>query len=411
MKRNQIFPWVVVGLLLTPVNRVEAQEPQNTRQEWLGYLDRVSRPVLFNLANDELKEKMPVTVAVTNKGGEHGKEVAYLEAFARTLSGIAPWLNGEGGSPEEIVLRNQYREWALKGISNAIDPAANDYLKWSGFQPLVDASFFALALVRCPWLWENCDADTRQKIVTALQSSRPTIPEYSNWLLFSGMIEAFFCKYDLPYDAVRIEYGLREFFHHWYIGDGMFSDGPDYVLDYYNSYVIQPYLLQILEATREKEDFYDTCMPQLNKISVRYAELQERTINIDGTFPAFGRSIVYRGGAFQHLADMALHQKLPESLSPEQVRCALTSVIRRTLDPETTFTEDGWLNIGLSGHQPGIADYYSNTGSLYLCTAIFLPLGLDPDDSFWSKPDAPWTAQKIWNGMDVTPDHSLTNGH
>ena len=129
-----------------------------------------------------------------------------LEAFARTLSGISSWRNSDGGSPEDIALRNQYREWALQGSANAGDPDANDYMLWRGYQPLVDASFFALALIRCPWLWENLKEDVQQNIVSALQETKSTIPVYSNWILFTGMIEAFFCKYDLAwggYDACK----------------------------------------------------------------------------------------------------------------------------------------------------------------------------------------------------------------
>ncbi len=398
---------LIIIFLVLLSNKLDAQTVSNTRQDWLKYLDKVSRPVLFNLANNDLKIKLPIKLSTGNKGTIHGNDVAYLEAFARTLSGIAPWLNSEAGDLEEIKLRNQYRAWALKGISNAVNPKAKDYMKWDGPQPLVDASFFALALIRCPWLWGNSNVETKKNIVLALKATRTTIPHYNNWVLFTGMIEAFFCKYDLPYDAVRIEYGLREYFEHWYIGDGMFADGQYFVLDYYNSYVIQPYLFEILEATKNKEEFFDKYMSKLEKISARYTEIQERSINPDGTFPVIGRSIVYRGAAFQHLALMALHQKLPKILSPEQVRCGLTSVIKRTLNPANTFTSDGWLNMGLSGFQPSIADTYSNTGSLYLCTSIFLPLGLSPEGAFWKNPDQPWTAKKIWEGTDVAPDHSL----
>jgi len=61
------------------------------------------------------------------------------------------------------------------------------------------------------------------------------------------MIEAFFCKYDLGYDPVRIEYAVREFSQHWYTGDGMYSDGMTFHFDYYNSIVIHPNLSTILE--------------------------------------------------------------------------------------------------------------------------------------------------------------------
>jgi hypothetical protein len=385
----------------------EAQEQVNPRDQWLYYLDKVARPVMSNIAVDNLKVQMPVVLSETCDNPGQRKQAAYLEAFARTLCGITPWLNGEGGSAKEIALRKQYRQWALQGIANAVDPGKNVYLLWSGYQPLVDASFFALALIRCPWLWENMNQDVRNNVVAALKNSRSIVPVYSNWILFPGMVEAFFCKYDLPYDALRIEYGIRKFAEHWYVGDGLFSDGTHFVLDYYNSYAIQPYLTNILDAVGAKNDSFNWFLPELEKITARYTELQERSINTDGSFPVYGRSIVYRGGAFHHLADMAWRHKLPGSLRPAQVRGALTAVIKKTLDAPGTFTKDGWLNIGLSGQQPGLADFYITTGSLYLCTVIFLPLGLPADDPFWTDPNTPWTAKKVWDGMDLEADHSL----
>ncbi|GAC1426633.1 MAG: DUF2264 domain-containing protein [Chitinophagaceae bacterium] len=379
----------------------------NDRLTWLHYLDKLARPVLSNIANNTLKEKLPLVLSEKVDNAALRTKAAYLEAFGRVMTGIAPWLNLEGGPGEEVSLRNQYREWALKGIANAVNPAAKDYLTWNGSQPLVDASFLALALVRCPWLWEHLTGTTRKQVVAAFTLIRHTTPGYNNWILFSGMIEAFFCKYDLQYDALRIEYGIREFAQHWYVGDGLFSDGMQYHWDYYNSYVIQPYLANILAIVREKGKLYDWFAPKLNRINKRYAVIQERMINTDGSFPVTGRSIVYRSGAFHHLADMALRKQLPEALPPAQVRSALTAVIKKTLGAPATFTKDGWLAIGLYGNQPGLADSYINTGSLYLCSAILLPLGLPETDEFWSAPAMPWTAVKVWSGQDFPADHAL----
>jgi len=147
--------------------------------------------------------------------------------------------------------------------------------------------------------------------------------------------------------------------------------------------------------------------PKLERINKRYAVLQERMINTDGSFPVTGRSIVYRGGAFHHLADMALRKKLPDALPPAQVRSALTAVIKKTFESPATFTKDGWLQIGLYGSQPGLADVYINTGSLYLCSVILLPLGLPETDEFWTAPALPWTAVKVWSGQDMPADHAL----
>ncbi|MEO5682489.1 MAG: DUF2264 domain-containing protein [Chitinophagaceae bacterium] len=403
---------VVVCLLLTAtVSRSHAQKSNNVaasdRTTWLYYLDKLAGPVLSNLAADKLKEKLPVVLSEKIDNRELRTKAAYLEAFGRVMTGIAPWLNLEGGSNEEVVLRNKYRALALKAIANATNPAAKDYLTWNGGQPLVDASFLALALVRCPWLWEHLDEATRKQVVTAFTLTRNMVPGYNNWILFSGMIEAFFCKYNIPYDALRIEYGIREFAQHWYVGDGLFSDGQQYHWDYYNSYVIQPYLANILAAVKAGGKSYEWFAPKLDKINKRYAVLQERMINTDGSFPVTGRSIVYRGGAFHHLADMALRKQLPETLPAAQVRAALTAVIKKTFEAPTTFTKDGWLQIGLYGNQPGLADVYINTGSLYLCSTILLPLGLPETDEFWSAPPLPWTAVKVWSGQDFPADHAL----
>lgn len=393
--------------LLQNANAQNKKTVVNERIIWLGYLDKVARPLLSNLANDKLKENMPIVLSGNIDNKESRSQVAYLEGFGRTLSGIGPWLNLEGGSKDEVALRNQYRNWSLKALANSVNPSAKDYMKWNGGQPLVDASFLALGLIRCPWLWENSSEAVKQQVITAFKTTRETIPVYSNWILFTGMIEAFFCNYGLEYDAVRIEYAIREFSQHWYIGDGMFSDGMDFHLDYYNSYVIQPYLATIVEVMGKKNKQYNWFVPKLNKITARYAEIQERLINSDGSFPIIGRSIVYRGAAFHHLADMALKKQLPSSLPAEQIRPALTAVIQKTLSSATTFNKDGWLSIGLSGVQPGLADFYITTGSLYLCSTIFLPLGLPETDPFWSAAAKPWTSVKAWSGQEAPADHAL----
>ncbi|GAA4335303.1 DUF2264 domain-containing protein [Flaviaesturariibacter amylovorans] len=407
MDRTRKKTCLLLPALLCFLSLAAQKKEEPDRKLWLHYMDRIARPVLANLAAGTLKEKMPVVLPANVDNAASRTRASYLEAFGRTLSGIAPWLNGEGGSPEEQALREQYRAWAIKAVARAVDTSSKDYLAWSGGQPLVDASFFALGLVRCPWLWNHLADSTRAQVVVALRRTRGTVPVYSNWILFSSMIEAFFCKYGYEYDKVRIEFGIREFAQHWYVGDGMFSDGMNFAFDYYNSYVIQPYLVNILAALEDKGATYAWFAPQLEKITRRYAELQERMISADGSFPVTGRSITYRGGAFHHLADMSLRKKLPASLSPAQVRCALTAVLKKTMAASQTFTAEGWLNIGLSGRQPDLAERYINTGSVYLCMNLFLPLGLPETDEFWASPARPWTAIKAWSGEQLPADHAL----
>jgi len=141
----------------------------------------------------------------------------------------------------------------------------------------------------------------------------------------------------------------------------------------------------------------------------RYAAVLERMISPEGTFPALGRSIAYRFGALQLLAQMALRRDLPEGVTPAQVRGALTAVIRRQSEAPNTFDKDGWLTIGFCGHQPGIGERYISTGSLYLCAVGLLPLGLPPSDAFWSAPAADWTSKRAWSGQPFPIDKALSD--
>lgn len=397
---KKIFSFIAINFIFCA-----ALFAQNDRQFWLNTMDKLAKPVLSNLAQDKLKEVMPVTLSKRIDNPAIRTRVAYLEAFARLLSGIAPWLNSESGDVSELAMRKQYRQWVVKGMSNAVNPAAKDYMNFTEGQSLVDASYLAYSFLRCPWLWNNIDTTTKRQVVDALRLTRKIKPVFSNWLLFSGMIEAFFCKYDYDWDPMRIDFCVRQF-EQWYVGDGVYSDGVSYHWDYYNSYVIHPYLTTITDVVNEKNGTYKSISIKLKERSERYAIIQERLINTDGTYPATGRSIVYRGAVFQHLADMAWRNKLPQSLHPAQVRCALTAVIKKTMESPSTF-KDGWLTIGVYGSQPDLADFYNNTGSLYICANILLPLGLPDTDPFWSAPAEKWTSQKIWSGENVAGDHFL----
>ena len=71
------------------------------------------------------------------------------------------------------------------------------------------------------------------------------------------------------------------------------------------------------------------------------------------------------------------------------------------------FNEKGWLRIGFYGHQPSIAESYISTGSSYLCSAAWLPLGLPETDPFWHAPADALDIKEDLVGEPVGPDHAL----
>jgi hypothetical protein len=368
-----------------------ALPPRQDRTFWLQQVEVVSGPVLSALKEGALRRKMPIEAA---PGQAQARAVGtHLEALGRLLSGLAPWLELEpstGESQKESALRNHYRDCALAGITSALDPSSPDTMHFGeSSQTLVDSSFLALALLRAPkQLLQKIDAKTQQRLADALITQRKVQPPFNNWLLFAAMNEALLFTLNQPWDRMRVDYALREL-QSWYLGDGTYSDGPHFHWDFYNSFVIQPYLLQLMDTVGDQSPAWTAMRKPIHENAQRYAAIQERLIAPDGSWPAIGRSITYRCGAFHLLADAVRRNILPEGLPPPQARCALSAAIERSLTPAGTFSTDGWLQIGLAGHQPGLGETYISTGSLYLCSAVFLPLGLPPADPFWSHPLGP----------------------
>jgi hypothetical protein len=376
------------------------------RSYWVDKLCKITGPVLNSLATQQLKSTMPVECV---KGTEDDRrKVTHLEAFGRSLVGLAPWLELGADISEEGKLRKKFIELARASIKNAVDPSSKDFLNFKeGRQPLVDTAFFAHALLRAPkQLWEKLDRETQQQVLNALRSSRVIEPYQSNWLLFASMVEAALLKFSGDYDSKRLLFGLEQH-ETWYKGDGMYGDGPSFHFDYYNSFVIQPMLLDVLKTYVELKGELKEQLEVVTKRAIRYADIQERLIAPDGSFPPIGRSLAYRCGAFQHLSQIALQKQLPPHIKPSQVRSALTAVIRKTIDAPGTFDKDGWLHIGFAGHQPSIGESYISTGSLYLCTSAFLPLGLPASDEFWSSPAVDWTSKMAFQGLDIKIDKAL----
>jgi hypothetical protein len=376
------------------------------RNYWVNTLIKIARPVLETLAEKRLKQTMP-------SGGTPGARAdrlpfAPLEALGRTLAGLAPWLESTNLKPAEEKLRNELSELARKALDSATDPDSPDYVNFDyERQPIVDTAFLAHALLRAPQqLWARLERRVQANLIRGLEATRSRKPCFCNWLLFAALIETFLHQAGEDWDRMRVDYALRQH-EQWYVGDGIYGDGPEFHWDYYNSFVIQPMLVDILDQLADEEPEWQILYSRVLQRASRYAEIQERLISPEGTFPPLGRSLVYRCGAFQHLAQMALERRLPAGLFPAQVRSALTAVIRKTMDAPGTFDDCGWLRIGCYGGQEALAEPYISTGSLYLCATAFLPLGLGPEDPFWTGKPVDWTARKFWSGVNLPPDHAL----
>lgn len=270
MKKNQtltsrIRTFLLVLLACTMTGNVQARTPNNSspspRQQWADLCYRIARPVLENMSRGELQKNMQLELSPTWDGRD--RRVAYMETFGRLMAGISPWLSLPDDDTPEGRRRSQLRQWALKAYRNAVDPASPDCLLWKGpTQILVDAAYLAESFLRAPEAtWKQLDKETQQRYIQRFKELRVIRPAYNNWLLFRAMTEAFLMSIGEEADQYALTVAVNKI-NEWYLSDGWYSDGPEMALDYYNSYVIHPMYIEVLETCKAC-GFWTPVTPQL----------------------------------------------------------------------------------------------------------------------------------------------------
>jgi hypothetical protein len=245
-------------------------------------------PVLKHFAAGTVQEVMPVESA-QERQSERAR-VSHLEAIARSLAGIAPWFALGDIEPEEAAIREPFLQQTITGLERAFS-GEHDYLRNDTHQDLVEAAFLSQALLRCPALIEALSPTAQEGLARSLRLRRPILPPFNNWPLFAAEVEALLAVMNQEWDCLRVDYALRQH-QACYKGGGVYGDGPDHHQDYYNSYVIHPMLLDVLEAVGQRDPRWAGFTDEAQQKARRFAAIQERMIHLDGTFPVVGRSIV-----------------------------------------------------------------------------------------------------------------------
>ncbi|MCH5232243.1 MAG: DUF2264 domain-containing protein [Muribaculaceae bacterium] len=410
-RRSGILFLALVVLSAVSVYAKKTKEVEKTdREKWVEVCYAIAAPVLENMSKGELRKNMQLELSPNWDGRDPA--VSYMECFGRLMAGITPWLALPDDGTEEGKMRKQLHEWALLSYKNAVDPESPDYLLWGGShpQPLVDAAYVAESFLRAPEAtWEQLDTVTQKRYIELFKGMRKHRPAYNNWLLFRGMIEAFLLMAEPESADNFIFTTVGKKIDEWYLGDGMYGDGPELAFDNYNAFVIHPMYIEMLETVENHPTPENKWVGNIKsdlavKRMQRYNQFIERLISPEGTYPAFGRSVVYRLGAFQTLAMAAWKYGLPQGLSNGSVRSALTAVMENMFSQPGNFNDEGFLALGFVGHQPNLANSYTNNGSLYITSSMFMPLGLPADHPFWTDPAEPWTQKRAWAGGEIPID-------
>ena len=229
----------------------QADTTREVRASWIALLRRLADPVLTNLANGTLKARMPIEQAA----GASRATVTHLEALGRLGRGNLTVDQSSCGRQWRRTPSSRVHQ-SRRAVRSAVrwNPSSPDFLNFTRErQPLVDAAFLAQGILRAPralrdgvppprrsdtsWPRSSRRAGSPRASTTGCCSRQPSKRGSRRWEL-NGTGYASTTRCDSTTSGTR--------------ATGTYGDGPAFHWDYYNSFVIQPMLLDVLDVCRDE---------------------------------------------------------------------------------------------------------------------------------------------------------------
>lgn len=363
------------------------------RRRWIELMDGLAAPVLCAAQRGELCRIFPETES-------------RLAAGAGVLCGLAPFLSsrpepGEAPCGERMCAAAR----SLLFDITAPDGADSCRVTTPGAEDAVGRSNGLLAF---SLLWGKqrllCVDDGKKLLDYFEQARRLHIYPDVEGLLSRALMELVIHELGGTCDTQLIDY-VMTFLMRQNRGNGVFAPEDGYRWGYAHTFFLYPAASLLADELhrwfgRKGEEWRREMRRALERMSV----IQARFLAPDGSFPVLGPEVWLRSGAFHTLAYAASRDQLPKSLSSSAVRQALLNLSERTLTPDGTVDEKGFLRPGLCGYQPGLCGSNFARGRLYGCMAVFAPLGLPAYHDFWQNGTgkSPWN--QMWSGENVPLD-------
>lgn len=344
------------------------------REIWFNYMKNLSYPILNKLYTGDC-ENIKIQ-------GYNTKNFS-LEGFCRTFVGISYWMNTNQINLDEKKLSDEYIKY-INQILILFFERKKYIIHYNDPQLIVEFAILCLSFFRSEnTIWCKLNHNLKNKILDSIEIvSKYKNTSINNWLLFESIIHLFLLNNGRKYDENKIVNNLN-IVNSWYLGEGFYLDGKKFSMDYYNSFVIHPFLIEIIlklpsELTKKLKMKYLTVLERSQEYSKFLMEITHK----NGDFPRLGRSITYRFGAF-HIISLLVYLNKINFDNLNDINIKLTNVLRR-FELKSITNKLGLLEIGFKNNEKYLGETYINTGSLYFCMNFFLALGLDEKNKFWN---------------------------
>jgi hypothetical protein len=356
-----------------------------TRAHWEYILTRMS----YGYVRLAEQSGSPARVLYPNDRRGLQDSVDALESFARIASAWGAWLRNPANpatlqfQDHEINLEALLRQALLDGTDSS-----NPGTYWGDIghldQRIVESAEIALAL----WMsrervFNKLTAAEQIQIITWLAQVDSKGTYTDNWILFTAVVQAVRYHLGFPCPEEELDYRLLQV-GEFYRGDGWYVDGPADEFELYNAWMFGWHYL--LWAWIDGDRRPDHCRLVLERAR-SFIEGFLHFFGANGSYPAWGRSIVYR---FAVLAPFAVGYFL--NIAPQNpglLRRVSSGCMRYFYDHGIFDPSHHFVRQGYHGDFPPVGEAYISPGSPYWCCHGLFALTFDRDDPFWTATESP----------------------
>lgn len=361
--------------------------PDHDRSPLTGYTRAHWEAVADGWLSRALEHASPRHALFTIPGrhASSGPESDALEGYARSFLIAAPRISGGG---DGLRLAERYAEGLIAGTEPGGDEAwlrgVDCVTPLTGkTQPIVEAANIALGLhLSREQLWDRLDDRHKEPVVDWLahHASRRAWP--NNWVLFTAVIEAFLASVGVDTDRYRSDDDVR-WVESWHLGEGWYTDGQRRNIDYYNAWVIHPFLWAWYDMVGDRDP--DAAWRWRQRLAA-FLDGYRHFFGGNGSPVQQGRSLTYRTAT---LAPLWLGQLTGvDPADPGAVRRTASGTLKYFVD--AGIGRDGPPSLGWRGAEYlPLTQHYSGPGSPLFAGMGFLGLALPREHPVWTATEAP----------------------
>jgi len=361
-----------------------------TRTHWEYILARMS----YGFAKAAEKSRSPARVLYPDDRRGLPDSVDGIESFARIASAWGAWLRNPANSAVlkfggyELNLESMLRQALLDG-TNPKKP--NTYWGDIGHmdQRIVESADIAVAV----WMsrervFNKLTADEQSQIMAWLAQVDGKGTYTDNWILFTAMVQAVRLHLGFPSPESDLDNRLMQI-SEFYRGDGWHVDGPTNEFELYNAWMFgwHHLLWAWIDGDRRPDH-----REEVFKRGRSFIDAFSHFFGSNGSYPAWGRSVVYRFAALAPFAVGHFLKIAPDD--PGMLRRISSGCMRYFYNHGMFDHRDHFIRQGYHGEFPPAGEAYISPGSPYWCCHGLFALTFDRDDPFWTSPEAPLPVER-----------------